>query len=444
MRYVSTAERAAPATLAEAVWRGLAPDGGLYMPEEVPRLPADAWRKLLTGAGLAEIATTLLGPYLEGTLEPERLAELTADAFSFPIPVTPLSPDDDLWLLELFHGPTLAFKDVGARFLARLLPEVAPSGDAPVTVLVATSGDTGGAVARAFHGVAGTRVVVLYPRGQVSPRQERQFATLGGNVLAVAVEGTFDDCQRLAKEAFADRELPRGLRLTSANSINLGRLLPQMVYYAHAVAELRRTAPERPTAEPVFVVPSGNFGDLTAGLLAAEMGLPCRRPFVAACNANDVVPELLRTGCFRPRPSVRTVANAMDVGNPSNLARLQALLGDGAAALRRHLLGASFGDEAIRGAIREVHQTTGTVLDPHTAVGWLAWRELRAEGALPPGPAVILATAHPAKFGEVVAPEVGGEPPLPESLAALLDQPLRNVTAAPELEALRAVLRTLV
>lgn len=440
MRYVSTSGEAAPATLAEAVWRGLAPDGGLYLPEEVPRLSPGAWDELLAEATLPQIAAALLAPYLKDTFDPGTVAELTAETFSFPIPVALLDPDADLWLLELFHGPTLAFKDVGARFLARLLPKVAPPGDAPVTVLVATSGDTGGAVARAFYGVDGTRVVVLYPRGQVSPRQERQFATLGGNVLAVAVEGTFDDCQRLAKEAFADRELARELRLTSANSINLGRLLPQMVYYAHAVAQLRRGTGGRSTAAPVFVVPSGNFGNLTAGLLAAEMGLPCRKPFVAACNANDVVPEFLLTGRFEPRPSVRTLANAMDVGNPSNLARIRALLGEEAADLRQHLIGRSFGDDAIRRALRQIHQATGRVLDPHTAVGWLAYRALRREGVLPPVPAVILGTAHAAKFGEVVGPEVGGEPPLPDALAELKDRPLLHVPAEPELKALQAAL----
>ena len=441
MRYLSTGGRAAPATLAEAVWRGLAPDGGLYLPETIPRLKEETWERLLREADLTEIATTLLTPYLEDTLDRDETASLVAETFTFPIPLTPLAPDQDLWLLELFHGPTLAFKDVGARFLARLLPRVAPAGDEPVTVLVATSGDTGGAVAQAFHGVDGTRVVVLYPRGQVSPRQERQFATLGGNVLAVAVEGTFDDCQRLAKEAFADTELHRELRLTSANSINLGRLLPQMVYYAHGAAELLRTGETR---APVFIVPSGNFGDLTAGLLAAEMGLPCRRPFVAACNANDVVPEFLATGRFRPRPSVATLANAMDVGNPSNWDRIRTLLGkdgsDEAQELRRHVTASSHDDEAIRRALREVHAETGVVLDPHTAVGWLAWREVRHRGKLPPGPAVILATAHPAKFGEVVASEVGGEPPLPEALAAHMDRPLVNETASPELEALRELL----
>lgn len=442
MRYLSTRGEAAPATLAEAVWRGLAPDGGLYLPEKVPRLPEVVWRRLLEEADLREIAASLLAPYLEDTLDPESLTSLVAETFDFPIPVTPLLPARDVWLLELFHGPTLAFKDVGARFLARLLPRVAPVAGEPVTVLVATSGDTGGAVAQAFHGVAGTRVVVLYPRGQVSPRQERQFATLGDNVLAVAVGGTFDDCQRLTKEAFADPELTRELRLTSANSINLGRLLPQMVYYAHGAARLRGSGETRP---PVFVVPSGNFGNLTAGLLAAEMGLPCHRPFVAACNANDVVPRFLSSGHLRPRPSVPTLANAMDVGNPSNLDRIRTLFGhdgnDEAGALRRHITASSHRDEAIRRAIREVHEETGRVLDPHTAVGWLGWRELRNRGDLSPGPAVILATAHPAKFGEVVAPEVGGEPPLPEALAARMDRPLVHETAPPELRALRDLLR---
>lgn len=434
MRYPSTGGKAAPASLAEAVWRGLAPDGGLYMPERVPKLPERLWRSLLQ-SDLPQIATVLLAPYLEGTLDREALSRLATGTFSFPIPLVPLGPEGHPWLLELFHGPTLAFKDVGARFLARLLPVIAPEDDRPITVLVATSGDTGGAVAQAFHGVEGTRVVVLYPQGQVSPRQERQLATLGGNVLAVAIEGTFDDCQRLAKEAFSDPELSQDLRLTSANSINLGRLLPQAIYYAHAVAQLRQA---QETREPIFIVPSGNFGNLTAGLLAAEMGLPCQRPWVAACNANDVVPEFLDTGVFRPRPSIATLANAMDVGNPSNLARIQKLFGD---SIHRHLTASSFGDDAIRKAIREVHGATGRVLDPHTAVGWLAWRELEDQPSRPSGPVVILATAHPAKFGEVVAPEIGGEPPMPESLARRMDRPLKNLTAPSELSALRDLLQ---
>jgi len=445
MRYVSTEGRAPAVDLAEAVWRGLAPDGGLYVPDHVPRLPDAVWQDLLDRAELVEIASTLLAPYLEDTLEPDERERLVAETFTFPIPLTPLHEGPgQVWLLELFHGPTLAFKDVGARLLARLLPRVAPPGEQPVTVLVATSGDTGGAVARAFHGVAGTRVVVLYPRGQVSPRQERQFATLGGNVLAVAVEGTFDDCQRLAKEAFADAELTRELRLTSANSINLGRLLPQMTYYAHGAAQLRRTGQGR---RPRFVVPSGNFGNLTAGLLAARMGLPCRRPFVAACNANDVVPEFLATGVFHPRPSVATLANAMDVGNPSNLARIRALFGapeseDEAPALCHWITARSFDDDAIRRAIRNVHRETGRVLDPHTAVGWLAWRDALERGEIAAEePAVILATAHPAKFGEVVAPEVGGEPPPPAALAEVMDRPLRNETAPANAASLREVMR---
>lgn len=464
MRFVSTAGESEPAGAAEAVWRGLAPDGGLYVPEEVPRLDAGRWEELLGEGDVADLAVAMLSPYLGEILDRGELRSLAADALDFPLPLSRLGDGPDApFLLELFHGPTLAFKDVGARFLARLLPRLRPpreegSGDGPVTVLVATSGDTGGAVARAFHGVEGTRVVVLYPEGQVSPRQERQFATLGGNVTSASVAGTFDDCQRLAKEAFADRELSRAQALTSANSINLGRLLPQMVYYAWGAAQLLRLerrlqegAPDaaRPvtpaSVAPHFVVPSGNFGNLTAGLLAAAMGLPCRR-FGAACNANDVVPELLETGRFRPRPSVSTLANAMDVGDPSNLARIRWLFADDLEALRRAVVAASFSDDAIRGAIREVHGVTrepqggtGRVIDPHTAVGWLAWRRLTEEGEIG-GPAVILATAHPAKFAEVVEPVLGEDIPLPPALAECMDKPLLSVEIPPRLEALAEVL----
>lgn len=416
MRYLSTHRQAPPASFAEALARGPAPDGGLYLPERVPVLDAGFWRTL-PGRPLHATAEAVLSPYLEGEVSAPDLARLVADALDFPIPLVPL--EEGLWLLELFHGPTLAFKDVGARFLARLLPLLAQPGRPPATVLVATSGDTGGAVAQAFHGVAGTRVVVLYPLGQVSPTQERQLATLGGNVLAVAVQGTFDDCQRLVKQAFADPALAP-LGLTSANSINVGRLLPQIVYYLHARAQLPSDAPP-----PVFATPSGNFGNLTAGLLARRMGLACRR-FVAAVNANDVVPDFLATGSYTPRPSLPTLANAMDVGDPSNLARIRALFNEDLPSMNRAILSSSHSDDAIRTAIRDVHHRTGTILDPHTAVGYLALQHHRAEWQ-DNAPAILLATAHPAKFREIVEPILGISLPLPPQLAACMERPLERV-----------------
>lgn len=425
MRYRST--RGGDLTsLAEAVVRGLAPDGGLYLPAEIPALTAELLQH--RPRPLAEVAEGVLAPYLDEIPTPARRALLAA-ALDFPIPLVEVTPGRHL--LELFHGPTLAFKDVGARVLARLLAHFRGDERRPVTVLVATSGDTGGAVADAFHGVAGTRVAVLYPRGQVSALQERQMATLGGNVTAFAVDGTFDDCQRMVKEAFADVDLVRDLALTSANSINIGRLLPQIVYYVHGLAQLPPAAPP-----PVVVVPSGNLGNVTAGLLARRMGLEMAS-LVAATNANDAFPEYLATGRARPRPSLRTIANAMDVGAPSNLERLRALTGDDVAALRRELQATPHDDDTIRHTVRNVHDRHGVLLDPHTAVGWSALDHL----APPPTvPGIVLATAHPAKFGRELTPLVG-EIELPESLRRCLDREVQSVPLAARTEELAKSLR---
>ena len=320
-------------------------------------------------------------------------------------------------MLELFHGPTLAFKDVGARFLARLMAATR-AGGGTLTILVATSGDTGGAVAQAYFGVDGTRVAVLYPRGQVSPRQERQFTTLGGNVRALAVDGTFDDCQRLVKQAFVDDELQARLDLTSANSINIGRLMPQIFYYFHAAAQLDEDERRRPL---LFCTPSGNFGNLAAGLIAKHLGLDCR--FVAATIVNDVVPEYLMTGVYSPRASQRTISNAMDVGDPSNFARILHLYGDDWEALRSDLTGRHYDDAATRRAIEDVDREHGYLMDPHTAVGYLALCDaLEDEDSSTVG--VVLSTAHPAKFGEVVEPVIGREIELPPQLAERLDAPV--------------------
>lgn len=426
MRYVSTRGDAPAAGFGEAVLRGLAPDGGLYVPETIPTLPAHGAEDSV-GQGPPYLATEMLAPYVAPDVTAGELRDILDDVLSFPLPLTEVS--EGTYLLELFHGPTAAFKDVGARFLARLLPRVAES---PVTVLVATSGDTGGAVARAFHGVPGTRVVVVYPQGRVSPLQERQWATLGGNVHALAVEGSFDDCQRLAKGAFADPELVATLGLTSANSINVGRLLPQMVYYAWAVAQLPEGAPA-----PVFVVPSGNFGNLTAGVMAWRMGVGAAG-FVAAVNANDVFPAFLDSGVYQPRPSVATVAHAMDVGDPSNLPRLLRLF-DGLDEVKRQVATSSHDDDEIRRAIRKVHRRTGRVLDPHTAVGWLAWKRYKSRNPSA-GPAILLATAHPAKLGEVVQPLLHRDVDLPPSLAQLRHRPMRRQRIEATLPALRRLL----
>ncbi len=438
MRFVSTAGKAPAATLSEALLEGPAPDGGLFVPERLEPLAAEelALLRLLPLTGISSV----LGRRLFGPEVPEvELAALLEDALDFPIPLVEIEPG--LHCLELFHGPTLAFKDIAARVMARLMSRfAATAGQAETTVVVATSGDTGSAVAHAFSGLAGFRVCVLYPQGLVTEAQRRLFTTLGGNVTAVAVAGAFDDCQRLARAAFADRELRRQRPLASANSINIGRLLPQVFYYFHAWAQL----PSAPLvdADPplVFSTPSGNFGNLTAGLMARRIGLPVSR-FVAATNVNDVVPAYLQSGEYLPRASAATISNAMDVGDPSNFARIRHLYsggGDPLNSLRRDLAGRSFDDEATRRAMREVHENRGYLLDPHTAVGYLGLKEeLEAQGG---GTGVVLATAHPAKFADVIRDAVGIEPPLPPALERCADLPERIVEISVDEKALREVL----
>ncbi len=438
MRFVSTAGQTPAATLSEALLEGPAPDGGLFVPERLdPLTPEElALLGLLPLTGISSV----LGRRLFGSEVPEDdLAALLEDALDFPIPLVEIEPG--LHCLELFHGPTLAFKDIAARVMARLMARfAATAGQTETTVLVATSGDTGSAVAHAFSGVAGFRVCVLYPQGLVTEAQRRLFTTLGGNVTAVAVAGTFDDCQRLARAALADRELRRQRPLASANSINIGRLLPQVFYYFHAWAQLP-SPPLVATDTPLlFSTPSGNFGNLTAGLIAKRIGLPVSR-FVAATNVNDVVPAYLQSGEYLPRASAATISNAMDVGDPSNFARISHLYSGGGnplTALRRDLAGRAFDDEATRRAMGDVHRRRGYLLDPHTAVGYLGLKEeLEAQGG---GTGVVLATAHPAKFADVIRDAVGIEPPVPPALERCADLPERIVEIPADDLALRKVL----
>ncbi len=436
MSYAVSTRGEAKASFAEAVRRGLAPDGGLYLPGAF--LAAGSGAR--TGDAHPDarpqtrhrdggdsppdpfVATARrMGHQILGDEGRPWLDAVVQAALDFPTPL--IRVEEGLHLLELFHGPTLAFKDVGARFLARsmaALDRVAPESDAPMatprTVLVATSGDTGGAVADAFHGVPGHRVVALFPRDGISERQRRQMTTLGGNVQALAVEGTFDDCQRLTKEAFADEEVRVARRLTSANSINLGRLLPQTFYYGRAAEQL----PEGPA--PTWIVPSGNLGNLCAGLLAARVGVPATG-FVAALNRNRVLLEYLETGEVHPGPSVPTPSTAMDVGDPSNLERIRALHDDDVASLAQEVRAHSVGDEATYAMMERMEREHGSFVDPHTAVGLVAW-----ERAGRPRPAVVLATAHPAKFPEQVRRATGREAPLPDRLAAVLKRPEHQVS----------------
>ena len=420
--YISTGGRAPPCGLEQAVLAGLAPDGGLYLPDRLEEISHD-WSE--GGTTLTETGMRL-APGLFGG-DPRVVSALEA-ALDFPIPVVPLT--ERTFVVELFHGPTLAFKDVGARVLAQLLAQYAA--EDPITVVTATSGDTGGAVAHAFKAVPNTRVFILYPRGQVSDRQERQFATIGGNVHAVAIDGTFDDCQRLAKAALSDVEFLGNTKLTSANSINVGRLLPQAIYYAYAIALLPDTA-----GRVMVSVPSGNFGNLTAGLIAKRLGVPIDH-FVAATNANDVFGRYLSSGRHTPKPSVRTLSSAMDVGDPSNLVRIQHLYDNDVDVLRRDVSASSHTDDEVRSAIRDVFERFGYVMDPHTAAGFLALESAMASRRGSIG--MVLATAHPAKFSEIVEPILGRTIDVPQQLAALLD---REVIATPidsTLGALRRVM----
>ncbi len=416
MRYRSTARQAALTSLRGAVLRGLAPDGGLYMPVEIARHSPEELEEF-RGLPFTEVCFRVVRPFATPDVPEEILWQIVSEAINFPVKLISLSPG--LHVLELFHGPTLAFKDFGARFMARLMGYFVRGEDRTLTVLVATSGDTGSAVAHGFLGVPGIRVVILYPSKRISEAQEKQFTTLGQNVTALEVAGTFDDCQRLVKQAFSDADLNRRAWLTSANSINIGRLLPQMFYHVAAYRQL-------PVASvPLIVsVPSGNFGNLTAGIFAKRIGLPVAK-FVASTNANDVVPEYLKSGKFQPRPAKATYSNAMDVGNPNNFPRLMDLCRNRLEYVQREIWGHAASDEETIREMRAVWERYRYIADPHTAVGILGWEAYRKEH---PGPAqgLVLATAHPAKFADVVQRAIGQAPPLPDRLASHLRKPKQS------------------
>ncbi len=421
-QFISTRGGAA-VSLSDALFAGLAPDGGLFVPTKLGRLDAPPTEV----HGLADTGRWA-GPRLLPGTDRAVLERSASAALDFPVPLVEIG--DNLFVLELFHGPTHAFKDVGARYMARLMSELDPGGGTR-TILVATSGDTGSAVAHAFHGLGGYRVVVLFPMQGVSERQRRQMTTLGGNVTALAVAGVFDDCQRMAKEAFRDPRMRARHRLTSANSINVGRLLPQSFYYMHAAIELGWT--KRPIR---FVVPSGNLGNLSGGLLAHLSGMP-NRGFVAAMNANRAFADFLREGDVEPRPSIPTSSNAMDVGDPSNLERIRWLYRDDPARLRRDVTGVSVTDAETSACIAAVHARTGYVLDPHSAVGVRAHERCPDSGE---GPSVVLATAHPAKFPDVVEKAIGRPVPLPRGIAAVMEAEEHMQHISADLGALSAAL----
>ena len=392
MRYYSTNGKTEMVDLREAVVKGLAADNGLFMPERIVALPTTFYEQI-DKLSFQDIAFTVAQAFFGEDVEAAALRTIVNETLAFDCPVVPVQANR--YALELFHGPTLAFKDVGARFMARLLSHfVGQDQKQAINVLVATSGDTGSAVANGFLGVEGVNVYVLYPKGKVSTIQESQFTTLGQNITAIEVDGVFDDCQALVKQAFMDKELNEQLLLTSANSINVARFLPQAFYYFYAYAQMKRQGLH---SELVFCVPSGNFGNITAALFAHRMGLPIKR-FIAANNANDVFYQYLQTGKYQPKPSVQTIANAMDVGNPSNFARIYDLYGGNHHTISQLIAGFRFSDDEIRATIRDCFQQTGYVLDPHGACGYKALQLSLSENEH----GVFCETAHPAKFKETV------------------------------------------
>jgi threonine synthase len=435
MKWVSSRGASPAVPFIDALFAGTAPDGGLYMPERLDPLPPEKLEAIRAAHGnIVDIGSIVGAHLLRDEISASDLNRLVKDALDFPIPLVQVT--ENVWALELFHGPTMAFKDVGARVQARLLHHFTDG--TPLTILVATSGDTGSAVAQAFHGVPDTRVVVLYPEGKVSDVQEAQMASLGGNIIAVAVHGTFDDCQRLVKEAFADDDLRTHVWLTPANSINLGRLLPQVFYYFLLAGLGPAKAGPYDGKGLTVSVPSGNFGNLTAGLIAKRIGLPVER-FVAATNANDVVPQYLVSGEYKPRASVKTVANAMDVGAPSNFERMRAMYGDNFEALRCDIVGAAFDDATVVAEIGTVYRRHRYLLDPHGAIAWLGLQQTLSGKDLA-GRGVFLATAHPAKFREVVEPAIGEAIPLPPVLAEAIMRPRHSERLPVDYAALKSLL----
>ena len=406
MKYYSTNKKVEGVSLEDAVVKGLAEDKGLFMPDSIKTLPQTFFDTIET-LSFQEIAYTVADAFFGEDVEAEALKKIVYETLNFDTPIVPVA--DNIYSLELYHGPTLAFKDVGGRFMSRLLGYfIQKQAKTKVNVLVATSGDTGSAVANGFLGVEGIHVYVLYPKGLVSPIQECQFTTLGQNITALEVDGTFDDCQALVKSAFMDAELNAHMKLTSANSINVARFLPQSFYYFYAYAQLKKLNKNK---EVVMCVPSGNFGNITAGLFAKRMGLPIKR-FIAANNRNDIFLQYLQTGQYNPRPSISTIANAMDVGDPSNFARVLDLYENSHEAIKAEISGVSYDDEQIAVALKTCFEETDYLLDPHGACGYQALKDgLRVNET-----GVFLETAHPAKFLETVERIIGQKVDIPQKL----------------------------
>lgn len=407
-------------------------DKGLYMPLNILQLDAE-FIDTIENYSLQEIAFTVAKSLLQDAMPDADLKAIVEDAINFPAPVVKL--DENTFVLELFHGPSLAFKDFGARFMSRVMAYFLEEGEKTLNVLVATSGDTGGAVALGFLGVENTQVTILYPKGKVSPIQELQLTTNGQNIRAVEIDGTFDDCQALVKQAFVDDELNEKFRLTSANSINISRLVPQTFYYFNAYAQLKKQGKK----DVVFSVPSGNFGNIGAGLLAWKMGLPVKQ-FIAATNANDTVPEFFKTGVYQPKPSVATLSNAMDVGNPSNWVRIMNLFRDDLAALKEVISAVSYTDEQTKAAVYKVYEEYNYVVCPHTAIAWLAIENYRKQFKDEKSAGVFLSTAHPCKFPDVYEGEIAESVVIPEQVKSLEGKPKQAVEMKADFETFKEYL----
>ncbi|NLZ74094.1 MAG: threonine synthase [Bacteroidales bacterium] len=436
MKYYSTNKKTPAVSLEQAVIQGLASDKGLFMPEEIPSLPAEFFEKI-DQLSFQEMAYVVASAFFGQDVPAKDLKKIVYETLTFEVPLVRITPQ--ISALELFHGPTLAFKDVGARFMARLLGYFTQKREAAdeqdIHVLVATSGDTGSAVANGFLDVQGVKVHVLYPKGKVSEIQEKQFTTLGRNITALEVEGTFDDCQALVKNAFMDQELNEHLFLTSANSINVARFLPQSFYYFYAYAQLKK---EGKSDSVVMCVPSGNFGNITAGLFAKQMGLPIKR-FIAANNKNDVFYQYLQTGNYEPRPSIATIANAMDVGDPSNFARILDLFGNSHKAISNQISGTYYLDDQIKKTIQKVWSECGYLLDPHGACGYQALVDLLQEGEQ----GVFLETAHPAKFLDTVESIIDESVEIPNKLQTFMKGEKQSLSIGKDFNSFKSYLLTL-
>ncbi|MDM7922045.1 MAG: threonine synthase [Pyrinomonadaceae bacterium] len=430
MQYFSTNRRSAPVAFREAVLTGQPDDRGLFFPSEIPRLSSEFFSEL-SDLSNDEIAFRVMRPYVAGDIPDDNLQEICRETVDFDFPLVPV--DDRIFALELFHGPTLAFKDVGARFMSRCLRHFSRGYSRKTLVIVATSGDTGGAVASGFHNVEGIDVVILFPKGKVSRVQELQLTTFGGNVITLEIRGSFDECQAIAKRALADEDLRKKTFLTSANSINVARWLPQQTYYFFAMKQW--SGPP-----PIFAVPSGNFGNIAAGMLAERSGLKTGG-FIAACNSNDVVPRYLESGNYSPKPSIETLSNAMDVGDPSNFVRILEIFSGDLNAVKERLTAVSISDERTRATMESVFAEHGYVLDPHGAVGYAALRDRLA--AEPDSAGIFLETAHPVKF-DSVGEILGNNVVIPESVEALESKPRYCTEVGADYEEVRSIIQDLI